>query len=291
MKKSFTGLRFLATVLLLVMNAMMLTSCDKESDEPEEVIETFQKLHCQLMLNVDGETFTGDFAIIEDHSDILVLTLRCDNYNSLDIYFHPLEGDSTTLKLSYQHLMADSNTGFGIYHKAFGPYDQKSYNLQHGEVTIIKLDSSQYRVYGHVYGYEAPDITFSLEGGVYDEDYPIGEGMLAVGDRELPLDRASYNVGSFYSYTFYSITYGHNISIMSKEELTHDMPIGEDYRSGEFVTVTISVKNPEPNSYTFISPECGTLHVSRDNDRYIISMDFPSEHGQVRVAYNGYTFH
>ena len=50
----------------------------------------------------------------------------------------------------------------------------------YGELTVVKLRNIQYRISGNAFGNETPYITFALECGVYDQDYPLGEGILRI---------------------------------------------------------------------------------------------------------------
>lgn len=296
MKKNYSKFVLFVATLAITIATTMLASCHKEPEEPEDNIVTFQKLQCQLTITADDETFTGDFAIMEDWSiiqsdSVLHLLLRCENGNALEIEFHEFEGDSSTQKLNYSQHFYDSNSCYARYIQKLGISDRKSYDLFHGEITFVKLGNSQYRIYGNAFGYETPYITFAMEGGVYDQEYPLGEGTLRIGDQVTHLDRIAYYDMSRHVYDILSITKGSSINIEATNELKHDIPIGnyDSYCRGEAVMVNVAMYHPEDHTYTTFWLESGTLHVTREHDRYILSLDCPSEYGQITATYNGYT--
>lgn len=317
MEKRYFLFRTFVAVILISMSVLALSSCEKEPIIPDTndtivpdtndsvvpdindtvVPDLYQRIYCEASATFEGFTYTGNVAALMDYSPVvedqpLKIVAYLSYGTALSVDFDYFETDSIML-----HVLNSNPDNIPSVSGVFSEYDSlnmchSQYSFYDGTVTIVKLGNSQYRIYGQVEVAAFAGIRsveFSIVGGIYDQDHPIGMGSITYGGYSATLAYVSHTYSAhLHQYVVRGLSPDTYFIINSSSELTHDMPISDDIQDiydGTHVGVILIHQSHSERFDDGLYRD--TLHVARAGNNYTFSFDCNTTHGHASANYEG----
>lgn len=304
MKKTCYLMGVIIATLVMALSAVMLVGCQKEPDTPDTPgtpdipdqpsdPNVFVPLECTGWMTYWETSYTyehGYFGIASTYyrENTYYLNVMLNDGNSLRIGFSKFDGDSVTYTIHDDATYNDEGGCFVTFTEHFMGDDRYVF-LSSGTVTFVKFGNSRYRIYGEGSMVSGVLLRFCFEGGIYSPEFPTGQGSLRVGSAAQGLNYVEEHCNeSSHQYIFRDYNNRNELTITTKDELKEDIAISTnntDMLSG--ASAIVEVKESQPNGgYQTVNISSGTLHVTRNNDRFTIALDDPSH--SITASYDGF---